>query len=60
MYIFCQKHSHGGIVPPVACDLHRKHIDAVVEEAIAAAKIDINDVTAIATTNRPGKIDAQF
>lgn len=46
--------SHGGIVPPVASDLHRKHIDVVVEEAIAAAKIDINDVTAIATTNRPG------
>lgn len=39
----------------MACDLHRQHIDAVVEEAIASAKIDINDVKAIATTNRPGK-----
>jgi len=47
--------SHGGILPPVAADLHRLHIDSVVAEAIEAANIDINDVSAIATTNRPGK-----
>ncbi|XP_059488823.1 tRNA N6-adenosine threonylcarbamoyltransferase, mitochondrial [Neocloeon triangulifer] len=45
---------HGGIVPPVASDMHRGHIDKVVEEAISAANIDINDIAAIATTNRPG------
>ncbi|CAB3372781.1 Hypothetical predicted protein [Cloeon dipterum] len=45
---------HGGIVPPVASDLHRAHIDQVVDEAIRASGVDIYDIAAIATTNRPG------
>ncbi|XP_067005385.1 tRNA N6-adenosine threonylcarbamoyltransferase, mitochondrial isoform X2 [Anabrus simplex] len=45
---------YGGIIPPVAKNLHRKHIDRVVKDAVAAANIDVSEVDAIATTVKPG------
>jgi N6-L-threonylcarbamoyladenine synthase len=48
---FC---SNGGIIPPIARDLHRQHIEHVVHDALRAANIELSDVDAIATTVKPG------
>lgn len=45
---------NGGIIPPIAQDLHRQHIERVVSETFTAANLSIQDVDAIAVTNRPG------
>ncbi|KAF5282807.1 hypothetical protein FQR65_LT02804 [Abscondita terminalis] len=45
---------HGGIIPPIAQDLHRQNIEDVVNDALKAANITCNDVDAIATTVKPG------
>lgn len=47
--------SNGGIIPTIAQDLHRNHIEDVVENAIKAANLTYNDITAIATTVKPGR-----
>lgn len=45
----------GGIIPPVAQDLHRQHIERVVQSAFSASqRYTCADVDAIAVTNRPG------
>nr|CAD7421386.1 unnamed protein product [Timema poppensis] len=46
--------SNGGIIPPIARDLHKQHIERVVEEAVASANLGLGDVDAIATTVKPG------
>ncbi|XP_056648288.1 tRNA N6-adenosine threonylcarbamoyltransferase, mitochondrial [Diorhabda sublineata] len=46
--------NNGGIIPPIAQDLHRNNIENVVNEAIKAANVSIKDVNAIATTVKPG------
>jgi N6-L-threonylcarbamoyladenine synthase len=51
MVPFC---SHGGIIPPIAGDLHRQHIGHVVHDALRVASIELSDVDAIATTVKPG------
>ncbi|XP_046688848.1 probable tRNA N6-adenosine threonylcarbamoyltransferase, mitochondrial isoform X3 [Homalodisca vitripennis] len=45
---------HGGIIPPVARDLHKAAIQNVVKKALDAANMKIADVDAIATTLKPG------
>ncbi|PSN33976.1 putative tRNA N6-adenosine threonylcarbamoyltransferase [Blattella germanica] len=45
---------YGGIIPPIARDLHLQNIKTVVEDALEKAKIQISDVDAIATTVKPG------
>ncbi|CAG0895029.1 unnamed protein product [Cyprideis torosa] len=45
----------GGIIPPIAKDLHASHIEGVVNEAMRAANLNFQDLDAIAVTNRPGK-----
>ncbi|XP_062906146.1 tRNA N6-adenosine threonylcarbamoyltransferase, mitochondrial isoform X2 [Mobula hypostoma] len=52
-----QKETHlkaGGIIPPVAQRLHREHLDRVVQEAIDKSGVSLNELTAIATTIKPG------
>lgn len=52
-----QKETHlkaGGIIPPVAQRLHREHLDRVVQEAMDNSGVPLNEVTAIATTIKPG------
>lgn len=44
----------GGINPPIAQEFHRQHIELVVAESLAKANLSVNDVDAIAVTNRPG------
>lgn len=51
-YIFL---SNGGIIPPIAQDLHRKHIEGVVHQAIQSSGVSFNEIDAIATTVKPGK-----
>lgn len=46
--------SHGGIIPPIARDLHQQHIESVVNDALRAASLQLSDVDAIATTVKPG------
>lgn len=48
--------SYGGIIPPIAGDLHRQNIERVVNEAFTKANLTPNDVDAIAVTNRPGLV----
>ncbi|XP_031344705.1 probable tRNA N6-adenosine threonylcarbamoyltransferase, mitochondrial [Photinus pyralis] len=45
---------HGGIIPPIAQDLHRKNIENVVADALKEANLSCNEVDAIATTVKPG------
>lgn len=45
---------YGGIIPPVAQDLHRQNIERVVAESFSKANLTPNDIDAIAVTNRPG------
>ncbi|GAB1284956.1 Probable tRNA N6-adenosine threonylcarbamoyltransferase, mitochondrial [Apodemus speciosus] len=44
----------GGIVPPVAQQLHRENIQRIVEETLSASRISPSDLSAIATTIKPG------
>lgn len=44
----------GGIVPPVAQQLHRENIERIVEEALSASRVSPHDLSAIATTVKPG------
>ena len=47
---------YGGVVPEIAARAHIEAIDAIVEEALAEAKIGLGDVDAIAATAGPGLI----
>lgn len=38
----------------MAADLHRQNIEKVVSKALSAANLEVNDLDAIAVTNRPG------
>lgn len=52
MFLNCR---HGGIIPPIAQQLHRENIEGVVKETFdAAAPLTIADIDAIAVTTRPG------
>ncbi|KAI2810381.1 putative tRNA N6-adenosine threonylcarbamoyltransferase, mitochondrial [Blomia tropicalis] len=46
--------SNGGIIPPVARDLHRSVIDSSVRKCLEEAKISPKDLSAIAVTTKPG------
>lgn len=48
----------GGVVPEVASRNHLEQIQPVIYDALALAKISVEDVDAIAVTNRPGLIGA--
>nr|CAC14666.1 putative sialoglycoprotease type 2 [Homo sapiens] len=44
----------GGIVPPAAQQLHRENIQRIVQEALSASGVSPSDLSAIATTIKPG------
>jgi Metal-dependent proteases with possible chaperone activity len=50
----CVFFSHGGIIPPIARNLHQQHIEHVVKDALRLAGIQLSDVDAIAATVKPG------
>ncbi|MDO8632356.1 MAG: tRNA (adenosine(37)-N6)-threonylcarbamoyltransferase complex transferase subunit TsaD [Phycisphaerales bacterium] len=49
---------YGGVVPEIASRAHIERLDAVIEEAMAAAGVTRDDIDAIAVTNRPGLVGA--
>ncbi len=49
---------YGGVVPEIASRAHIERLDAVLEEAMAVAKVTNDDIDAIAVTNRPGLVGA--
>jgi N6-L-threonylcarbamoyladenine synthase len=48
----------GGVVPEAAARAHVEAILPVIEEALAAANVGLEDIRAVAVTNRPGLIGA--
>uniref|UniRef100_A0A9L0S4U6 N(6)-L-threonylcarbamoyladenine synthase n=1 Tax=Equus caballus TaxID=9796 RepID=A0A9L0S4U6_HORSE len=44
----------GGIIPPVAQQLHRENIQRIVQEALSASKVSPSELSAVATTIKPG------
>lgn len=50
----CHFFSFGGIIPPVARDLHKQNIENVVTQAMQRAQVSLNDLDAIAVTVKPG------
>jgi N6-L-threonylcarbamoyladenine synthase len=44
----------GGIIPPIARDLHIKNISTIVETALKNANLEVKDLSAIAATVKPG------
>nr|XP_004660318.1 probable tRNA N6-adenosine threonylcarbamoyltransferase, mitochondrial isoform X1 [Jaculus jaculus] len=44
----------GGIVPPVAQQLHRENIQRIVQETLSASRISPSELSAVATTIKPG------
>ncbi|KAK8785045.1 hypothetical protein V5799_008591 [Amblyomma americanum] len=45
---------YGGIIPPIARDMHKENIARVTEDALRHCAVPIEEMTAIAVTNRPG------
>lgn len=46
----------GGVIPEVASRIHVENISMVIEEALAKANMDVEDVDAIAVTEGPGLV----
>ncbi|CAG9863910.1 unnamed protein product [Phyllotreta striolata] len=46
--------NNGGIIPPIAQDLHRANIERVVNEAVQSSGIPFKEIDAIAATVKPG------
>ncbi|XP_030283774.1 tRNA N6-adenosine threonylcarbamoyltransferase, mitochondrial [Sparus aurata] len=44
----------GGIIPMVAQQLHREHIERVVQEALERSNVEPSQLSAVATTVKPG------
>jgi N6-L-threonylcarbamoyladenine synthase len=44
----------GGIIPPIARDLHIQNISHIVETALQNANLEVKDLDAIAATVKPG------
>ena len=49
---------YGGVVPEIASRKHIDNICAVVEEALAAAGVTLDDIDAVAVTYGPGLVGA--
>ncbi len=57
--VFSQLDEHrpyGGVVPEIAARSHLEHIDGLIGQAMAAAKIDFGDLDGVAATGGPGLI----
>ena len=52
-----RRHRHfGGIVPEIAARAHLERVDGLMEDALAEARLDLDDLEAIAATGGPGLI----
>ena len=50
--------AYGGVVPEIACRAHIETILPIMKKALKDARIKLNDISAVAVTNRPGLIGA--
>jgi len=50
--------AYGGVVPELACRAHIESILPIMKKALRDARIELNDISAVAVTNRPGLIGA--
>ena len=48
--------NYGGVVPEIASRMHVENVTLVIEECLKKAKMNIDDITAIAVTYGPGLI----
>ncbi|XP_050429865.1 tRNA N6-adenosine threonylcarbamoyltransferase, mitochondrial [Adelges cooleyi] len=56
-FLHSQQETHinfGGIIPPIARNLHKEHIERVVTETLKQSHFTLQDVDAIAVTIKPG------
>jgi len=51
-------HRYGGVVPEIASRAHTEAICTVYREALSRARLEIDQIDAVAVTNRPGLIGA--
>lgn len=51
---------YGGVVPEIAARSHITYLDALIREALAEAKLDFEELDAIAATTGPGLIGGVF
>jgi N6-L-threonylcarbamoyladenine synthase len=49
-------HKYGGVVPELASRSHMRNIVPVIEAALAAAAVSLDDIDAVAATNGPGLV----
>ncbi|HWF63156.1 MAG TPA: tRNA (adenosine(37)-N6)-threonylcarbamoyltransferase complex transferase subunit TsaD, partial [Rhizomicrobium sp.] len=57
--VFSQNEAHapyGGVVPEIASRAHLEILDGVIEEALSAACVSLDEIDAIAATAGPGLI----
>ena len=57
--VYSQQTEHrrfGGVVPEIAARAHLERIDGLIEDALEAARLGLDDVDAIAATGGPGLI----
>ena len=62
-YLQSQQSTHlrnGGIIPPIAQELHRRNIEMVVKNTFKNVDFGIEDIDAVAVTNRPGTVTLEF
>ena len=50
--------AYGGVVPEIACRAHIESLLPILEKALKDARIKLEDISAVAVTNRPGLIGA--
>jgi len=50
--------AYGGVVPEIACRAHIESILPIMKKALKDARVELNDISAVAVTNRPGLIGA--
>lgn len=48
--------SYGGVVPEIAARAHLEHIDDIIEQCVKRAKINLEEIDAIAAASGPGLI----
>src|ERR671917_2970593 len=58
IYTQTEHERYGGVVPEVASRAHLERLDAVVERALADAGTDLDEMSYVAVTVRPGLIGA--
>src|SRR5918997_2431621 len=58
VYTQTEHERYGGVVPEVASRAHLERLDGVVERALADAGTDLDEVSRVAVTVRPGLIGA--